>query len=177
MVPPPVQARVFLAVVLSFALGGSAAAAQQLGAPRDVAWRPGDFGLPEFLTSGLRPRPATTLRLGHKPVPMLVPIRFRLPDVVTRGPVPHAADWLLGAGAVRLRRSLAISFADLARPSSPVPSLDRLARAARRALDPELADLPFATDLSGLDIEIVGRPELAGDWTRFTPCEVGLETS
>jgi Motility related/secretion protein len=127
--------------------------------------------------SGLSQRQMPVLKLGLEPIPLPIPIRFRLPDVVTRGPVPRASAWLLGAGAIRLRRSLARSFSDLARPTSPAPSMDRLARAARQGLEPGVEELPFVSDLSGLDVEIVGRPELAGDWTRFRPCEAGVQVT
>jgi Motility related/secretion protein len=161
--------------VLGVVVGATGVSAQQEVGSRVVELRLEVMGLPAFLTSGVRPRPAPTLRLGLAAIPLPVSVRFRLPDIVMRGPLPNPTDWMLGRGGVRLRRSLDASLHDLFSPIATAPSRERLARAARRAIEPDDEDLPFVTDLSGLDIEIVGRPELAGDWTRFQPCEAGLQ--
>ena len=35
----------------------------------------------------------------------------------------------------------------------------------------------IAQDISDLDMEIVGQAELGGDWTRFRPCDTGVQFS
>ena len=138
--------------------------------PDTVRLRPPELALPAFLS----PFPArsglgglTVGQIGLKPVPLLVPIDLEAPPVVTEGPTPNLARWVVGRGAMLIRRRLALRRRALFEPVAPAPLL--------AGGGPTEGGL--VSELAGLDFEIVGQGELSGDWTRFRPCDARVQFS
>ncbi len=166
--PPPLA---FLVLTLNVPLGGSA---QSPAALQDtVLWRPPELELPAFLSAfpGLigRPEVREVGRLGLRAVPPLVPMRWEVPATVRGGPVPPLSRWLVAPGAILLRRRMALRRALLVQPTAPPRASPLGGTVAMGAL--------IAQDISDLDMEIVGQAELGGDWTRFRPCDTGVQFS
>ncbi|MEE8147055.1 MAG: hypothetical protein V3T24_05585, partial [Longimicrobiales bacterium] len=130
--------------------------------------------------SGPERQPAgpSELRLGLKPVTEV--------DGMTPGMTPRPVSlslqtpgaWLLTPGAIYIRRRLALRARSLiGLLALPPPSaMARQATAAGvRPGQPPASPLTFVSGVSNLDLELTGRAELGGDWTRFRPCDTRVQ--
>ena len=134
-----------------------------------VRLRPPQLALPSFLSpfpgrSGSGPD--SVGQIGLKAGPLLVPISFDAPAIVTDGPTPSLAPWVVGRGPVLIRRRMELRRRDFFAGGSTRPP---------SAGGP--AAFPLVSGLAGLDFEIVGQGELGGDWTRYRPCDTQVQFS
>ena len=173
---PPACARrvVVLAVVAAWALAPAPAASQATPA--------GGVG-----GRGLLPPPPT---LVPSPAPVVVPLglaRVPLPFPVAFALVPGAGSpWfrshVLGPPAPpptsRLRPG-AVLATRIARPppEEETEAVDPPGFLPELPSEPEAAVLPGAVPIEfrDLDVRIRGRGEFGGDWTRFRPCDAGVQ--
>ena len=138
--------------------------------PDTVRLQPPELELPAFLSpfpGRQGQRGYTVGRIGLKPIPLLVPIDFDAPTIVTDGPTPDLSRWVVARGPTLIRRRMALRRRTLFEPSSPDRPLS-----AGAPTDPGLA-----SGLADLEFEIVGQGELGGDWTRFRPCDTRVQFS
>ena len=155
----------------------AAAAPQAAPGPDAVDWRR-LFPPPPQLASTPLP-PPVLVSLGLARVPLLFLVAF--------DPVPGAGSpWFRpavlgqpGPGAASLLRPGAVLAGRITRPSpeadpadgGPVGFLPELPP------EPEAAVIPGAgpIEFQDLDVRIRGRGEFGGDWTRFRPCDAGIQ--
>ena len=138
--------------------------------PDTVHLQPPELELPAFLSpfpGRQGQRGYTVGRIGLKPIPLLVPIDFDAPTIVTDGPTPDLSRWVVARGPTLIRRRMALRRRTLFEPSSPARPLSAGAP----------TDTGLASGLSDLEFEIVGQGELGGDWTRFRPCDTRVQFS
>ena len=135
-----------------------------------VRVQPPELELPAFLSpfpGRQGPGGYTVGRIGLKPIPLLVPIDFYAPTIVTDGPTPNLSRWVVARGLTLIRRRMALRRRSLFEPSAPARPLPAVAP----------TDAGLASGLADLDFEIIGQGELGGDWTRFRPCDTRVQFS
>ena len=163
---------------LAFGLATPAAAAPQAApGPGAVEWR-GLFPPPPPLASTPLPAPVL-VPLGLARVPLLFPIALEpAPGAgspwfrpAALGPPGPASTSPLRPGAVLAGRITRASPEEEAPDEGPVGFLPEL------PTDPEAAIIPGAgpIEFRNLDARIRGRAEFGGDWTRFRPCDAGIQ--
>ena len=138
--------------------------------PDTVRLQPPELELPAFLSpfpGRQGQRGYTVGRIGLKSIPLLVPIDFDAPTIVTDGPTPDLSRWVVARGPTLIRRRMALRRRTLFEPSSPARPLSAGAP----------TDTGLASGLADLEFEIVGQGELGGDWTRFRPCDTRVQFS
>ena len=142
-----------------------------------IRWR-GLFPAPPPLAS-VPPPAAVRVPLGLARVPLLFPVAFGpapgtgspwfRPYVLgPPGPLPGSPLRPGAALATRIARPPAEEEAGQTGPVSFLPELPP---------EPETAVLPGAglLEFADLDVRIRGRGEFGGDWTRFRPCDAGVQ--
>lgn len=155
----------------------AAAAPQAAPGPGAVDWRWFLPPPPQLASTPLPPPVLVSLGLARVPLPF--PVAF--------DPVPGAdSPWFRpavlgqpGPGAASLLRPGAVLAGRITRPSpeadpaggGPVGFLPELPP------EPEPAVIPGAgpIEFQDLDVRIRGRGEFGGDWTRFRPCDAGVQ--
>lgn len=155
----------------------AAASAQAAPGPGAVQWR-GLFPPPPPVASPPLPAPVL-VSLGLARVPLLFAVAFEpVPGAgsawfrpsVLRPPGPGAAS-PLRPGAVLAPRIARAPPEEEEAEAGPVGFLPEL------PLEPEPAVIPGAgpIEFRDLDVRIRGRGEFGGDWTRFRPCDAGVQ--
>ncbi|RMH12594.1 MAG: hypothetical protein D6701_13305, partial [Gemmatimonadetes bacterium] len=149
--------------------------------PDTVRWTPPPLPWPPFLDPerafgrGRRAEPIG--RLGLAPLPPFRRVSPEAPLVVQQPGLQRPAAWLLQPGWLRVRRAVERSRARL--PGLlhvPAPAARTLARAARLGEAGEEGGARGLSEaLSDLDVSLIGRAELGGDWTRFRPCDADVQ--
>ena len=94
------------------------------------------------------------------------PISFRLQT-------PEA--WLLAPGAIYLRHRLAEHRLRLISLLAVQPPGPEVFGGAMTPGEEVTGPVGFASEVSKLDLQITGRAELGGDWTRFRPCDTRVQ--
>ncbi len=138
--------------------------------PDTVRLQPPEIELPRFLSpfpGRTGQRAYTVGQIGLKPVPLLVPIEFVAPAIVTEGPTPDLFRWVVARGPVLIRRRLALRWSALFEPA-PAGGVPSGGVSTDSGSGGGLADLEF---------EIVGQGEIGGDWIRFRPCNTRVQES
>ena len=131
-----------------------------------VRFRVPPVPLPSFLDRLAGPERQATGSAPLAPVVPSRPLSFMLQT-------PEA--WLLAPGATYLRHRLAahrlrlISLLALQPPSLEVPA------GAVAPGEGVAGPVGFVSEVSNLDLQITGRVELGGDWTRFRPCDTRVQ--
>ena len=155
----------------------AAAAPQAAPGPDAVEWR-GLFPPPPPLASAPLPAPVL-VPLGLARVPLLFAVAF---EPAPGGDSPWLRPAVLGppgpAPASVLRPGAALATR-IARP----PPEEETAEGGPVSFLPELPPEPEAAVIPGtgpiefrdLDVRILGRGEFGGDWTRFRPCDTGIQ--
>lgn len=138
--------------------------------PDTARLQPPALELPAFLSpfpGRAAPGGYTVGQIGLKTVPLLVPIDLDAPTIVTDAPGPNVSRWVVARGPMLIRRRLALRREILLEPAAP----------ARAPPSSAPVGNGLARGLADLDFEIVGQGELGGDWTRFRPCDSGVQFS
>ena len=159
-----------LAVVVLSMIAPQVALGQGSPPPDTVRLQSLELELPAFLSPypGRQGQgPGTVGQIGLKPVPLLVPIEFDTPVIITEGPTPDLSRWVVARGSTLIRRRMDRRRRALFEPAGP----------ARFLPVGEPMEGLSAGGLSALDFEIVGQGELGGDWTRFRPCDPRVQFS
>ncbi|MFV2006829.1 MAG: hypothetical protein ACC667_05260, partial [Longimicrobiales bacterium] len=122
--------------------------------------------LPPFLDRLAGPAWQAT---GSSPFAPAVPIRPLSFTLQT----PEA--WLLSPGVAYLRHRLATYRRRLIRLLALQPPSPELLIGAVTPGVEIAGPVGFVSELSSLDVQITGRAELGGDWTRFRPCDTRVQ--
>ena len=154
------------------------ASPQAAPAADSVRWRGPFLAEPPPLASPAPPSPVL-VQLGLARVPLLFEVAlepapgigspwFRSPLLRLPGPPPSSP---LRPGAVLATRIARPAAEEAAEEPGPVQFLPELPVAPEAALPPRAGPVEFAD----LDVRIRGRGEFGGDWTRFRPCDAGIQ--
>ena len=153
------------------------ASPQAVPAADTVRWR-GLFPAPAPLASAVSPAPVR-VPLGLARVPLLFPVALE-PAPGSGSPwlrspllplASFAASSPLRPGALLAGRFVRPVEEDEAGEAGPVSFLPDLPPEPAGAVLPGTGPLAFAD----LDVRIRGRGEFGGDWTRFRPCDAGVQ--
>ncbi len=122
------------------------------------------------VNTGPGPEPPPTVRLGLQVRPLPFPISLRVPPVLA-GQQPVGDEGPDPGGDRRFRAS--DGAGEDVPPRQLLQGRPKLREMPGRQ---ERTDL-FHSEFAQLDFRIQGRGEMGGDWSRFTPCEAGLQES